>query len=115
MLILIRFSAARRKGKRRTIKSNADHGSVCGHLLKDGADLMTVQELAHERRTLGRHISHHHATLTHDLNGLGIDRVLRLGNELHRIAWAAESDLEKACWAALVLELSAYDGDGKAI
>lgn len=102
-------------GQRRhvAVECDSDVRAKARRRLKHCNDVVPVTHvLADQRRALGGEIAELDAALAVDGDGVFVGRVLRLGNQLDRIARRTEGDLESARRAlALVGEVGADDGE----
>lgn len=85
------------------VERTPDHSSVSGCFLEDAPHIRSASDrLPHDQRTVRSDVAHEDTSLAHDRDGVWIDAVLRLGDELDGVAGTAEGDLEAAAGAALV-------------
>ena len=108
------LTAVRRRQFRVAIEGDANHRAVGRFLLEDAAHVLAVaQGSGDHAAALGRQVSDLDAADAEDGNGARICGVVGLGDELDRLTWLAELDLEAPARAALVGIVGADDGEGE--
>src|SRR5690606_1105365 len=94
------------------IKGNSDGTAVARRFLKHRADFTALaDQLADPATALGGEIAELNAAAAEHSHGARVSGVLRFGDQLYRLAWFAERELEASGGAALVGVVGADDGE----